>query len=82
MYIHGAETNTQLMGTIYPYTPVDTCIYCAQWRSHAWGTLGYVPQQLEAAPHRCSADSSVVDRESSRLNGLEIERHCIAIQCI
>ena len=30
-----------------------------------WGTLGHVPQQLEAVPHRCSADSSVVDRESS-----------------
>ena len=46
-----------------------------QWRSHAgarWGTLGHVPQQLEAVPqqleampHRCSADSSVVDRKSS-----------------
>ena len=27
-------------------------------------TLGHVPQQLAAVPHRCSGDSSVVDRES------------------
>ena len=29
MYIHAVETNTQLMGTIYPYAPVGTCSYCA-----------------------------------------------------
>ena len=43
-----------------------------------WGTLGHVPWQLQAVPHQCRADSSVVDRESV-LNGLDIEQRSIAM---